>query len=369
MGPTAGAAAVVQIHPTLNCNLACAHCYSTSSPQRREALDADRLERFLGEARDEGFEAVGFSGGEPLVYRPLPRVLAAARSLGLLTSVTTNALLLDERRLEAIAPHLSLLAISLDGAPASHDRMRGRAGAFEKMHGRLGAVRGTGVPFGFIFTLTWSNLQELEWVAEFAASEGASLLQVHPLESAGRAIETGLRPPDELELSFGFLEVARLQKHYGDRLDIQYDVLDRQAVRCDPGRAYAVPVPSPGDLESTPLAGWLSPIVVQADGWIVPLQYGFSTRFAIGRLGSDFRRQAARWLHHRYDDFLALAHDVWDEMADSPAHLPFSNWYARISAASHRPHSRRIVRTPAAEAPASAQEPSARSSAAAGTMG
>jgi len=346
MGPTAGAAAVVQIHPTLNCNLACAHCYSTSSPQRREALDADRLERFLGEARGEGFGAVGFSGGEPLVYRPLPRLLEAARSLGLLTSVTTNALLLDEARLGAIAPHLSLLAISLDGAPASHDLMRGRVGAFEKMRASLPRVRATGVPFGFIFTLTFSNLHELAWAAEFAAAEGASLLQVHPLESAGRAVETGLKPPDELELSYGFLEVARLQKQYGDDLAVQYDVLDRAAVRCDAGRAFAVPDPDPDALAAAPLADFLAPIVVQADGWIVPLQYGFSTGLAIGRLGADdFRRQASDWLRHRSGEFLALARDVWDEMAEAPAHLPFSNWYARISAASHRPIPQLVART------------------------
>ncbi|MGZ8335557.1 MAG: radical SAM protein [Allosphingosinicella sp.] len=339
MGPTAGGAAVVQIHPTLRCNLACAHCYSTSSPQRREALDAGVLEQFLAEARAEGYDAVGFSGGEPLVYRPLPRLLQTARGLGLKVTVTTNGLLLDDARLGAIAPHLSLLAISLDGAPASHDRMRGRVGAFEQMQRRLGQVRAAGVPFGFIFTLTLANLHELGWAAEFAAAEGAALLQVHPLESAGRAIETRLEPPDELELSYAFLEVARLQKQYGERLAIQYDVLDRAAVRCDPGKAFAVAAPAAAELASAPLAHWLSSIVIQADGWIVPLQYGFSTDFAIGRVGAgDFRRQASGWLRDRYGPFLALARDVWDVMAESPAHLPFANWYARMSEASHRPN-------------------------------
>jgi len=337
MGPTAGAAAVVQIHPTLRCNLACAHCYSTSSPQRHEALAADDLVRFLGQVRAEGFDAVGFSGGEPLVYKPLPRLLESARGLGMLASVTTNGLLLDDARLGAIAPHLTLLAISLDGAPASHDAMRGRVGAFDRMRSRLAAVRATGIPFGFIFTLTYSNLHELDWAAEFAVAEGARLLQVHPLESAGRAVETRLTPPDDLELSFGFLEVARLQKHYGERLTIQYDVLDREAVQCDPSRAFAVATPDAAELAEGPLARFLSPIVVQADGWIVPLQYGFSTDFAIGRIGEgDFREQARAWLTGRYGAFLDLARDVWEEMADSPDHLPFSNWYARISSASHR---------------------------------
>lgn len=351
MGPTAGAAAVVQIHPTLRCNLACAHCYSTSSPQRHEALAADDLARFLEEARAEGFEAVGFSGGEPLVYKPLPRLLECARGLGMLASVTTNGLLLDDARLAAIAPHLTLLAISLDGAPASHDAMRGRVGAFDRMRSRLAKVRATGLPFGFIFTLTYSNLHELDWAAEFSVAEGASLLQVHPLESAGRAVETQLMPPDDLELSFGFLEVARLQKQYGERLTIQYDVLDREAVQCDPSRAFAVATPDSADLAAGPLARFLSPIVVQADGWIVPLQYGFSTDFAIGRVEEgDFRQQARAWLTDRYDAFLDLARDVWEEMAEAPGHLPFSNWYARISTASHRAEAPAVPHTAAVSA-------------------
>ena len=355
MGPTAGAAAVVQIHPTLNCNLACAHCYSTSSPQRREAIDADALIRFLAEARAEGFEAVGISGGEPLVYKRLVCLLEAARALGMATSVTTNGLLLDEARLGAIAPHLTLLAISLDGTPESHDRMRCRAGAFERMRDKLGRVRASGVPFGFIFTLTLANLHELDWAARFAADEGASLLQVHPLEAAGRAAETRLQPPDERELSFAFLEVARLQKRHGDALTIQYDVLDRDAVRCDPSRAFAVPAPDPAALAAAPLAGFLAPIVVQADGWIVPLQYGFSSRYAVGRIGErDFRAQARDWLRTRSGDFLALARDVWDGMAEAPAHLPFVNWYARISAASHRPGAAPAPNVPGQSPPLSA---------------
>jgi MoaA/NifB/PqqE/SkfB family radical SAM enzyme len=68
--------------------------------------------------------------------------------------------------------------------------------AFSTMAARLEGVRRSGIPFGFIFTLTQFNLHELEWVAGFALQQGARLLQIHPLEEAGRAAErlAGARP-------------------------------------------------------------------------------------------------------------------------------------------------------------------------------
>lgn len=337
MGPIGDGVRVIQLHPSLRCNLRCAHCYSSSGPEAATALPVEAIERMLAEAAGEEFNAVALSGGEPLLYRDLPRLLETARSLGYLATLTTNALPLNRRRIAEIAPHLSLVAISLDGTPASHDRIRGQAGAFERMRAKLVMLRAAGVPFGFIFTLTLHNLNELAEVARFAVEEGAGLLQVHPLEAAGRAAETALDPPDDLELAYAFLEVARLQELHKDRIAIQYDVADRPLVARDPCRAYAVPAPPPEAIAAVPLGRILSSIVVQADGWIVPVQYGFSPRFAIGRLsdGGSFGDMARQWKRERLPSFLALANATWDAIAPAPAHLPFTNWYAAITGASH----------------------------------
>ena len=342
MGPTGDVVNVVQIHPTRRCNLRCQHCYSTSGPEQTGELAVEPLEQFLADAAREGFNAVGFSGGEPLVYRDLPRLLASARELGFYTSVTSNGLLLDPRRLETLAPNLSLLAISVDGVPESHDRMRGLPGAFAKMRARLAHVRASGVPFGLIFTLTLGNLHELSWVAEMAAAEGARLLQVHPLEQAGRARDYALSPPDDLELAYAFLEVARLQRRYGDRLTLQYDVADRTLIEREPCRAFAVPTPElPADAVP-PLSALVSPLVVQDDGWIVPIQHGFSVGHAIGRLGDDaFSAQAARWKRERYPRFLELARRVWSEIPRGAAPPPLHELVRRHHQRQHRPCRRR----------------------------
>jgi MoaA/NifB/PqqE/SkfB family radical SAM enzyme len=332
LGPTGDVVNVVQIHPTRRCNLRCQHCYSTSGPEIAAELPAAAIEPLLADLVAEGFNAVSFSGGEPFIYRPLPQILAAARKVGLFTSVTTNGLLLDPQRIAALAPHLSLIAISVDGLPQQHDRMRSQAGAFGKMHRKLANVRAAAIPFGIIFTLTLNNLDEMAWVAEFAVAEGASLLQVHPLEKAGRARDYELLPPDDLELSYAFLEVARLQDRYRGRLIIQFDAADRMLVAREPWRAFAIPTPKVSEIEGKPLASLVSPLVVQDDGCIVPIQYGFSPDYAIAQLDrGGFRDQAARWKREKYAAYLDLTRNVWDDIREAPEHLPFTNWYAAVT--------------------------------------
>ncbi|UXI70049.1 radical SAM protein [Tahibacter amnicola] len=335
MGPTGDTVNVIQIHPTRRCNLRCQHCYSTSGPEVTSELPVEWIEAFLADAAAEGFNAIGLSGGEPLVYRPLPRLLAYARSLGYYTTVTTNGLLLDERHLAAIGPHVSLVAISIDGVPEQHDRMRAMPRAFDRMRARLDLLRKTGLPFGFIFTLTLNNLDELAWVAEFAAGEGAALLQVHPLEQVGRARDYALLPPDDLELAYAFVEVARLQKEYGQRLRIQFDVADRPLIEREPYRAFAIATPDPAISREQPLAALVSPLVLQDDGLVVPVQHGFGRSFAIADLADGrFASQASTWKRQRYPAFLDVARRVWDDLQAAPAHLPFTNWYAAITSAS-----------------------------------
>ena len=330
MGPT-GELRVLQVHPTLRCNLTCLHCYSSSGPHRAEALDVDLLADALTAARREGYGVLGVSGGEPMLYRPLPELLDHARSQGMTTTVTSNGMLLDHRRLERIAGRVDLLAISLDGWPGSHDRMRGSSRAFAEMAARLPGLRASGIPFGFIFTLTQHNLHELEWVASFAVEQGARLLQIHPLEEAGRAAtELPGRRPDAAEATWAHVEALRIQALAGEQLRVQLDFVDRARLRAEPARAYAAPVTATA--AATPLADLASPLVVEAHGTVVPLQYGFPRSFALGNLHrAPLAELADRWREERSDAFRALCARVFDRFA-APARRPSANWYEAVAA-------------------------------------
>jgi MoaA/NifB/PqqE/SkfB family radical SAM enzyme len=321
-------ARVLQLHPTLRCNLTCRHCYSSSSPAQHETLPLELLEAAVADARAEGYDVVSVSGGEPLLYRDLRKLLASAKSQGFVTTLTTNGMLVRGRRAASLAGVLDLMAISLDGAPATHDRIRNRAGAFERMRSALPEVRRLGIPFGFIFTLTQHNLDDLRWVTRFALREGADLLQIHPLEQVGRARdELAGESPDAEERTHAWVEVLQLQAVVGDRMSVQIDVADHQLLLREPERVFAVP----GGDNRTPLADLVRPLVVEADGVVVPLQYGMDRAFALGSLRhAPLSQLAAYW--RRDGGLRAFQEHSRNTLAalSSPPDYPIVNWFDEV---------------------------------------
>ncbi|MBD0674167.1 radical SAM protein [Streptomyces sp. CBMA156] len=318
-----GRRAVLQVHPTRRCNLRCLHCYSSSGPDVDETTALPVLGRAVADAAALGYDVLGVSGGEPLLYRPLTELLRTARTHGMRTTVTTNGMLLTERRLGELTGLVDVLAISLDGTPDSHVRMRQDARSFSAMERRLPLVRASGIPFGFIFTLTQFNVHELAWVADFAVAAGASLLQIHPLEPEGNA--AGRLPgavPDVTEMLFSVLEAARLRS--STDLTVQLDLVDRHSIVAQADRFL------PDDERPRGLAPWLSPLVIETDGTVVPLTYGFDRRFALGSLDEAPLSELAR--HWDPSPFRSLCRSVHADLAreDAPALV---NWYDEVTRA------------------------------------
>lgn len=286
------------------------------------------LRSVLDEAKAEGYTVAGFSGGEPLLYKPLVEVLGHAQSLGLFTTVTSNGMLLTEKRLDTLVDRVNLLAISLDGIPESHNRFRSNERAFETMARRLEGVRASGIPFGFIFTLTQYNLDELPWVAEFAAREGAALLQVHPLELTGRAEEQlPDAQPDGEESAWALVATKAIEQKYSDRMRVQLDLLDRKAVRLHPEKIYAE---ASIEAEHRPLGEMLTPLILEPDGVLVPIRFGFPRRYAVGDIHEDgLGAGADRWRRETAPEFFALCRRLYDELGEETG-LPMVNWYERL---------------------------------------
>ena len=46
--------AIFHVHPSLRCNLACAHCYSSSSPAAHDALPVEAIVTAIGDAAGLG---------------------------------------------------------------------------------------------------------------------------------------------------------------------------------------------------------------------------------------------------------------------------------------------------------------------------
>lgn len=330
MAPTGNCNRILQIHPTRRCNLRCLHCYSSSGPQERDELSVALLLKAITDASAQGYTVVSFSGGEPLLYKPLLELLEHAHRCQMLTTVASNGMLLDEQSLEKLCSTVDLLAISLDGMPASHNRMRASPQAFETMAARLEGVRQSGIPFGFIFTLTHHNFRELDWVANFALEQGARLLQIHPLQEVGRARQrlVGGRP-NSSHSAYAYLKAMRLQKAVGDRLHVQIDLAHQDFLRSNPSSVFAGM--SLTDEIQCPFADILSPLIIEADGTVVPIQHGLAREYALGNLReASLRELTTHWRRERYPSFLELCRRVFEEVT-TPADFPITDWYDAIA--------------------------------------
>jgi MoaA/NifB/PqqE/SkfB family radical SAM enzyme len=329
MVPTGNFNRILQIHPSRRCNLRCLHCYSSSGPEERDQISVPLLLQAITDASEQGYTIASFSGGEPLVYKPLSELLKQAHQCQMRTTVTSNGILLDERHIEQLTGAVDLLAISLDGMPTSHNRMRSSEQAFEKMAARLEGVRQSGIPFGFIFTLTKQNFRELDWVANFALEQGAKLLQIHPLAEVGYATQNlmGYRPNTSI-LSYAYLKATRLREAFAEKLFVHIDLTHQDLLRSNPGSFFADE--SLIDEQDYSFADLISPLIIEADGTVVPMQHGFDRNYALGNLNeASLGELTKHWRQERYPAFRELCQHVYQELT-APADLPIMDWYETL---------------------------------------
>ena len=124
---------------TYRCNARCAMCGIWNSKPVAE-LPPAVYARLPSSLRD-----VNLTGGEPFLRDDLPEIHAAVRSAcpRARTVVSTNGLLTDRivaavRAMASVEPEIGV-AVSVDGPPEIHDRLRGVPGAHERA---MATVRG-----------------------------------------------------------------------------------------------------------------------------------------------------------------------------------------------------------------------------------
>lgn len=124
---------VAELFLTDNCNLKCVSCACWRTVTRRE-LTGDEWRDVLDQLVAVGIVKANFTGGEPLLRRDAPDLMAHARARGIRNlHLNTNAILLDDRRRTAVLDAgVRSFNISVDGPNAEvHDRIRGVSGSFD----------------------------------------------------------------------------------------------------------------------------------------------------------------------------------------------------------------------------------------------
>jgi hopanoid biosynthesis associated radical SAM protein HpnH len=155
---------VLMLEPLFQCNLACAGCgkidYPKEELQRRVSV-ADALR-----AVDEcGAPVVSIAGGEPLIHKEMPQIVAGIVARKKFVYLCTNAILLN-RHLDEYQPSPYLtMSIHLDGNRARHDESVCQEGVFDKAVAAIRLARGRG--FRVTVNCTLFNGADPDETAEF----------------------------------------------------------------------------------------------------------------------------------------------------------------------------------------------------------
>ncbi len=170
------------------CNLRCKHCYSISGDVNFPGeLTTREVFEVMDDLKAFRVPVLILSGGEPLLRRDIFEISRRAKEMGFYVGLSTNGALISVYNIEAIAGvGYDYVGISLDGIGATHDRFRGKDGAFKVSLDGLRACRRHGIKVGLRFTMTVDNHGELPELLALADAEGVDKFYLSHLVYAGR---------------------------------------------------------------------------------------------------------------------------------------------------------------------------------------
>jgi cyclic pyranopterin phosphate synthase len=182
----------VRVVLTAECPLACAYCHQEGDaavPGRARGLETEEWITLLGVALDLGAKKIKFLGGEPLLRRDLPSIVAAlrARDASADLSVITSGAVPADRLDRLYEAGLSRCNVSIHGfgATAFAERTQRGHAQWQQRNAFLEAARAHGRPLKTNYVYRGpEDDEDLRAYLAFAAERG---LLVNVLDDLGRA--------------------------------------------------------------------------------------------------------------------------------------------------------------------------------------
>jgi Fe-coproporphyrin III synthase len=190
---------VVVWNITRRCNLRCVHCYSDSSSCVFSGeLTTEECMRVIEDLAAFGVPGLLLSGGEPLIHRSFYEIARRARELKLRLTLSTNGTLIDSKvaaKLREIG--FAYVGISLDGIGSTHDKFRGRIGAFDRAVAGFRCCRTMAQKVGLRLTLTRQTIADLDRILDFIEGEEIGRVCFYHLVYSGRGVHLALLRPEQ----------------------------------------------------------------------------------------------------------------------------------------------------------------------------
>jgi len=176
---------------TDQCNEQCIHCYAASSPACSDFLSLSEIKSVLRQARELGTPFVQLTGGDPLIHRDLPEIVAYAYELDVAgIEIYTNGLLLNERLLEQLLPYQPKLAFSLYSPDeAVHDEITQVKGSWKKTVAAMHRAQDMAFQIRIGMAVMQQNAGHEQAMLDFVSSEfylDKSHVRFDPVHETGR---------------------------------------------------------------------------------------------------------------------------------------------------------------------------------------
>ncbi len=193
-----------QIDLTKNCNLTCSFCRQANESDLPDSMSFEQWSSVLGQLRGMNCKIVALAGGEPLMHKDFFSIINLATDMIEDVYVLSNGTLITQKVATQLAEKkIRGLQISLDAFnPALHDKIRGKAGTWEKATKGIKYAIDAGVPVTIRTTVYRENVQEAISLLEFAHDIGARIYGIRRVVPTGRGGSVDLLKPDELRALF-----------------------------------------------------------------------------------------------------------------------------------------------------------------------
>ncbi len=269
----------LRLELALDCPLRCLHCSATAAPGHPLAMPTDLPARLVREFAAMGGQEVTFTGGEPLVDRRLPVLLAEAAGHGLAVVVFTSGIVHARNTwadraaagleaLVALAPASPRAVFSLYSVnPAIHDAITQTPGSLMLTREAIRRTVAAGIRAELHFVPTSSNYRDLLPLAREAVELGVRAIRVirYVPQGRGQAHRDTLRPNAAQQVELRDLLRAAM-------------ALDGIEVRVGSGFGYLLD-------GAPPCSAGADELVVAADGRIYPCS-GFAAYRGAEAIGS-----------------------------------------------------------------------------------
>jgi MoaA/NifB/PqqE/SkfB family radical SAM enzyme len=162
---------------TYRCNATCGFCDIWEKPSPYVTPKA--VEQNMRDLKKLGVKVIDFTGGEPLLHRDMDTLLRIAKKYGMITTLTSNALLYPKwsERLKGL---VDMLHFSLDSPDkAEHDALRGVA-CFDFVLESIKRARALGERPDIIFTVFDHNIHLIKRMYEEICLPNNLILILNP---------------------------------------------------------------------------------------------------------------------------------------------------------------------------------------------